>query len=147
MSLVKKLTFRLYSLSSFCSTFSYHVLVILDLSLSLSFGLSHSGRLCHICFCHHCFPPDHCYYCNFLLLCKNNIYLCIWVNVFSMSTPAITLRLRCIPKVWYVCTYKLKHLTQFYANFPVKSFSSPFYIILPRCIAHYVCEWRRQRDY
>lgn len=25
-----------------------------------------------------------------------------------------------------VCTYKLKHLTQFYANFPVKSFSSPF---------------------
>lgn len=35
-----------------------------------------------------------------LTLQKQNLF--IWVNVFSMSTPAITLRLRCIPKVWYV---------------------------------------------
>lgn len=42
----------------------------------LSLGLSHSGRLCHICFCHHCFPPDHCYYCIFSYFAKTKfIYL------------------------------------------------------------------------
>lgn len=142
MSLVKKLTFRLYSLSSFCSTFSYHVLVILDLSL---FALSLWSSLPYLLLSS-LFSSRSLLLLQFsLTLQKQNLF--IWVNVFSMSTPAITLRPRCIPKVWYVRTYKLKHLTQFYANFPVKSFSSPFYIILPRCIAHYVCEWRRQRDY
>lgn len=38
-----------------------------------------------------------------LTLQKQNLF--IWVNVFSMSMPAINLRPRCISKVWYVCTY------------------------------------------
>lgn len=71
------------------------------------------------CCCHHCFSPGSLLLLDFSSPCSKNKKYLFDSNLFSMSTPAL---LFVSSQVLCVHECMLKHLTQFYVNFPVNSF-------------------------